>query len=91
MDLYWLPAGQHVDFKIHSDTFTFFMARLPYIYVLICEPLSFYRPGKNLLSLQTLKDHIVFLTLKFMGIVPFRYCSRTANIFNIIWSSPRSR
>ena len=48
------------------------MARLPYIYVLICEPLSFYRPGKNLLSLQTLKDHIVFLTLKFMGIVPFR-------------------
>ena len=72
MDLYWLPAGQHVDFKIHSDTFKFFMARLPYIYVLICEPLSFYRPGKNLLSLQTLKDHIVFLTLKFMGIVPFR-------------------
>lgn len=84
MDLYWLPAGQRVDFKIHSDTFKFFMARLPYIYVLIREPLSFYRPGKNLLS-------IVFLTLKFMGIVPFRYCSRTANIFNVIWSSPRSR
>ena len=33
--------------------------------------LPYYRPGKNLLSLQTLIDHIVFLTLKFIGIVPF--------------------
>ena len=71
MGLHWLPAGQRVDFKMHSDTFKFFMARIPYIYVLIREPLSYYRPGKILLSLQTLKDHIVFLTLQFMGIVPF--------------------
>ena len=66
--LYWLTAGQRVDFKMHSDAF---VARLPYIYVSIREPLSYYRPGKNLLSLQTLIDHIVFLTLKFIGIVPF--------------------
>ena len=71
MGLYWLPAGQRVDFKMRSDTFIFFIARLPYICVSIHEPLSYYRPGKNLLSLQTLIDHIVFLTLKFIGIVPF--------------------
>ena len=74
MGLHWLPAGQRatrVDFKTHSDTFKFFIARLPYNYVLIREPLSYYRPGKNLFSLQTLIDHIVFLTLKFMSIVPF--------------------
>ena len=74
MGLHWLPAGQRatrVDFKTHSDTFKFFIARLPYNYVLIREPLSYYRPGENLLSLQTLIDHIVFLTLKFMSIVPF--------------------
>ena len=69
--LHWLPAGQRVDFKMHSDTFKFFIARLPYIYVLIREPLSYYRPGKNLLSLQILIDHVVFLTLKSMSIFPF--------------------
>ena len=69
--LHWLPAGQRVDFKMHSaDTCKFFIARLPYIYASIREPLSYYRSGKNLLSLQTLIDHIVFLTLKFMDIVP---------------------
>ena len=71
MGLYRLPTVQRVDFKMHSDTFKCFIARLPYIYVLIREPLSYHRPGKNLLSLQTLIDHIVFLTLKFMDIVPF--------------------
>ena len=70
MGLHWLPAGQRVDFKMHSDTCKFFIARLPYIYASIREPLSYYRPGINLLSLQTLIDHIVFLTLKFMDIVP---------------------
>ena len=60
MGLHWLPAGQRVDFKIHSNTFKFFIASLPYIYVSIREPLSYYRPGKNLLSLQTLIDRIVF-------------------------------
>ena len=71
MGLHWLPAGQRVDFKMHSDTCNFFIARVPYIYVLIREPLSYHRPGKNLPSLQTLKDHILCLTLKFMVYVPF--------------------
>ena len=62
MGLHWLPAGQRVDFKMHSDTCKFFIARLPYIYASIREPLSYYRPGENLLSLQT---------LKFMSIVLF--------------------
>ena len=62
MDRYWLLLGQRFYFKMHSDTCKFFIARLPYIYVSIREPLSYYRPGENLLSLQT---------LKFRGIVLF--------------------
>ena len=46
MGLHWLPAGQRVDFKIHSNTFKFFIASLPYIYVSIREPLSYYHRVK---------------------------------------------
>ena len=63
MDLHWLLLGQRFDFKMRAIRYLkFFIARLPYIYVSIREPLSYYRPCENLLSLQT---------LKFMSIVLF--------------------
>ena len=63
MGLHWLLLGQRFDFKMRAIRYLkFFIARLPYIYVSIREPLSYYRPGENLLSLQT---------LKFMSIVLF--------------------
>ena len=67
MGLHWLLLGQRrlILRCMHSDTCKFFIARLPYIYVSIREPLSYYRPGENLLSLQTLK----FLSIAFFPLL----------------------